>query len=98
MTEPHAKADLRLYLQDARDALLWKLDGLADYDVRRPMTPTGTNLLGRIKHVASDEFGHFAGTFGQPSGEPRRGSEHGPRAMTHICATPEVTPDQVLGL
>ena len=40
------KADLQRYLQIARDAVLWKLDGLSEYDIRRPMVPTGTNLLG----------------------------------------------------
>ena len=29
---------------------MWKLDGLSEYDIRRPMTPTGTNLLGLVKH------------------------------------------------
>ena len=51
------KADLHRYLQAARDALLWKLDGLSEYDIRRPMVPTGTNLLGLVKHVASVEAG-----------------------------------------
>jgi len=64
------KDDLRRYLQQARDALVWKLDGLSEYDVRRPMVPTGTNLLGLIKHVASVELGYFGDTFGRPSGEP----------------------------
>ena len=66
MTEPDAKADLLRYLQTARDAVLWKLDGLSDYDVRRPMTPTGTNLLGLVKHLASVEIGYFGDTFGRP--------------------------------
>ena len=70
MPNSDAKADAHRYLQIARDALLWKLDGLSDYDVRRPMTPTGTNLLGIVKHVASVEFGYFGETFGRPSGEP----------------------------
>lgn len=64
------KADLQRYLQAARDAMLWKLDGLSEYDVRRPMTPTGTNLLGMVKHLASVELGYFGETFGRPSGEP----------------------------
>lgn len=34
------KADLHRYLQAGRDALLWKLDGLSEYDIRRPMVPT----------------------------------------------------------
>jgi uncharacterized damage-inducible protein DinB len=60
------KEDLLRYLQDARDVLLWKLDGLSVYDVRRPMTPTGTNLLGIVKHVASVEAGYHGDTFGRP--------------------------------
>lgn len=63
------KADLRRYLQTARDALVWKLDGLSEYDVRRPMTPTGTNLLGLIKHLATVEISYFGDTFGRPFGE-----------------------------
>ncbi len=42
-----AKSNLHRYLGIARQALLWKLDGLSSYDVRRPLTPTGTNLLAR---------------------------------------------------
>jgi Protein of unknown function (DUF664) len=34
------------------DARTEKLDGLSEYDIRRPMVPTGTNLLGLIKHQA----------------------------------------------
>jgi len=70
MTEATLKADLVRYLQIARDALLWKLDGLAEYDVRRPITPTSTNLLGIVKHVASVEAGYLGDVFGRPFGEP----------------------------
>lgn len=70
MPEPDPKTSLHRYLQTAREALLWKLDGLSDYDVRRPMTPTGTNLLGLVKHVASVELGYFGDVFGRPSGVP----------------------------
>jgi uncharacterized damage-inducible protein DinB len=65
-----AKHDLHRYLQQGRDALLWKLEALSEYDVRRPMTPTGTNLLGLVKHVASMELGYFGDTFGRPSPVP----------------------------
>ncbi|WP_217554321.1 DinB family protein [Streptomyces sp. GbtcB6] len=66
MIEANPKADLLRYLQEARDALVWKLDGLSEYDVRRPLTPTGTNLLGLVKHVAGVELGYFGDTFGRP--------------------------------
>ncbi|HIW90772.1 MAG TPA: DinB family protein [Candidatus Corynebacterium avicola] len=54
------------YLQLNRDALLWKLEGLSEYDARRPLTPTGTNLAGLVKHVALLEIGYFGDTFGRP--------------------------------
>jgi uncharacterized damage-inducible protein DinB len=65
-----AKADLRRYLQAARDAMLWKLDGLGERDVRRPLTPTGTNLLGLVKHLAGVELGYFGASFGRPVESP----------------------------
>jgi uncharacterized damage-inducible protein DinB len=65
-----AKDTLIEYLQSARDAIVWKVEGLSEYDARRPMTPTGTNLLGLVKHLASVELGYFGDTFGRPSGVP----------------------------
>lgn len=62
------KTDLLKYLRARRADLLGKLDGLGEYDVRRPMTPTGTNLLGLVKHVSSVELGYFGEVFGRPSG------------------------------
>ncbi|HMG17809.1 MAG TPA: DUF664 domain-containing protein, partial [Gemmatimonadales bacterium] len=49
------KAALRHNLQSNRDALLWKLDGLGERDLRMPRTPTGTNLIGIVKHMANVE-------------------------------------------
>lgn len=66
MIETDAKADLLRYLQDGREALLWKLDGLSEYDIRRPLTTTGTNLLGLVKHITGVELGYFGDTFGRP--------------------------------
>jgi Protein of unknown function (DUF664) len=67
MTCPDPKADLSRYLQEGREALLWKLDGLAEYDIRRPLVPTGTNLLGLVKHATFVELGYFGDAFGRPS-------------------------------
>jgi hypothetical protein len=70
MTDSDTKAELRRYLQAGRDALVWKLDGLTEYDVRRPLVPTGTNLLGLVKHLAGIEAGYFGDVFGRPFDEP----------------------------
>jgi hypothetical protein len=65
MTSADLKADLHTYLQGARETLVWKLDGLGEYDIRRPLTSTGTNLLGLIKHSTGMEFLYFGLAFGQ---------------------------------
>src|SRR5690242_17869012 len=59
------KESLRVALQRHRDAVLWKLDGLDEEQVRRPMTPSGTHLLGLVKHLAAVEYGWFCETFGR---------------------------------
>lgn len=51
--EEAAKANLHDYLKHERQAVLAKLSGLSEYDVRRPLTITGTNLLGLVKHLAT---------------------------------------------
>ncbi len=55
MIDEFAKTSLHGRLRQDRKALLWKLDGLSEYDARRPLTVIGTNLLGLVKHVASVE-------------------------------------------
>jgi hypothetical protein len=45
--------------------ILWKLEGLGDADLRRPMVPSGTNLLGMVKHLAAVEYGWFCTQFGR---------------------------------
>jgi hypothetical protein len=66
MDDTTAKGILHHYLQQGREALLWKLDGMSEYDARRPLTPTGTNVLGLVKHLAYIEMGYFGPTFGRP--------------------------------
>lgn len=63
------KADLHRYLKVARQAVRWKLEGLSEYDVRRPLTPTATNLLGLVKHLATTEQGYFGDCMGRSFGE-----------------------------
>ena len=66
MDGPREPTALRHYLQAGRDALVWKLEGLSERDLRMPRTPTGTNLIGIVKHMANVEIGYFGDTFGRP--------------------------------
>ncbi|MFD5393707.1 DinB family protein [Streptomyces sp. NPDC127097] len=98
MNPSDAKADLRFYLQSARDALLWKLDGLSEYDIRRPLTPTGTNLLGMVKHVASVELGYLGDTFGRPAGEPLPWLEDGAETNADMWVTADESREYIVEL
>jgi hypothetical protein len=59
------KESLKVSLDRHRDTVLWKLEGLGDDDLRRSMVPSGTSLLGLVKHLAAVEYGWFCDTFGR---------------------------------
>jgi hypothetical protein len=98
MTQGNPKADLHDYLRDARKALLWKLEGLSDYDVRRPLVPTGTNLLGLVKHLSTVEWGHFGAAFDQPFEELLPWVEDDSEANADMWATADESRDRIVGL
>jgi hypothetical protein len=98
MTGFDAKVALLDYLQGARDTLLWKLDGLGEYDIRRPLTPTGTNLLGLVKHQASGELVYFCELLGRPHGEDLPWLREGADPDAGMWAGPDETKDSVTGL
>ncbi len=93
-TDP--KAHLTRYLQTAREAVLWKLDGLDEYEIRRPLTPTGTNLLGLVKHLASVEAGYFGATFGRPFPEPLPWYEEDAEPNADMWATADESRDHIV--
>lgn len=93
-----AKADLHRYLQAGREALIWKLDGLSEYDVRRPLVPTGTNLLGLVKHLAGVELGYFGDSFGRDYGEEIPWYDAGAEVNADMWATPDETSEEIVGL
>lgn len=95
MTGADPKADLHRYLQLAREALLWKLDGLSEYDIRRPLTPTGTNLLGLVKHLAGVELWYFGDAFGRPPAGPRPWSADDARNNADFWATADESRDKI---
>jgi uncharacterized damage-inducible protein DinB len=97
MADSDPKADLHRYLVVARDTLLWKLDGLGEYDVRRPLTPTGTNLLGIVKHVAVVASGYFGFVFERPLAETARWYED-EEPNLDMWATAEESRQDIVGL
>lgn len=85
-------------LRSSRESLLWKLEGHSEYDRRRPLTPTGTNLLGVLKHVGSEEYGYLGEVFGRPAPEQLACMTDG--SLWHggdMWATPSESTDFLIG-
>ncbi len=89
------KGALHGRLKVSREALVWKLDGLSEYDVRRPLTATGTNLLGLVKHLATVEAWYFGEVFGRPFPEPLGRWQDADDS--DLWASPDETREQIIG-
>jgi hypothetical protein len=59
------KALLSTQLRLVQQALIWKCEGLSDAELRRPMTKTGTNLIGIVKHLTGVTYGYLCSAFGR---------------------------------
>jgi Protein of unknown function (DUF664) len=92
-----AKEYLHDDLRQIREALVWKLDGLCEYDIRRPLTFTGTNLLGLVKHSATWEARYFGEVFGRPFPEPLSRWDDEAANGTDLWVTQDETREQIIG-
>lgn len=93
------KHELHAKLQIGRAAMVERLDGLGEYDMRRPMTPTGTSLLGLVKHLAGVEVTYFGDAFGRPSPEPLAWVDDGSVwDGADMWASPDESSDYLIGL
>ncbi|MFF1572400.1 DinB family protein [Leifsonia sp. NPDC058292] len=88
---------LHRYYRRNRDQLVAKLDGLGEYDIRRPLTGTGTNLLGLVKHVASVQLGYFGETFGRPADVDVPWFADDAELNADMWATPDESRELILG-
>jgi Protein of unknown function (DUF664) len=97
MIDEFAKEYLHDDLRWIREALVWKLDGLSEYDIRRPLTSTGTNLLGLVKHSATWEARYFGEVFGRPFPEPLPRWDDEAASGTDLWVTEDETREQIIG-
>src|SRR5579863_5454646 len=84
------------YLQTARDVVVWKLDGLSEYDIRRPLVTSGTNLLGIVKHLTYVELGYFGPVFSRPMGQPNLWFEDGVEDNADLFARADETREEIV--
>jgi hypothetical protein len=92
-----AKEYLHNDLRQIRAALHAKLDGLSEYDIRRPLTSTGTNLLGLVKHQAVSESRYFGLVFDRPCPEPVPAWDDEAADDTDFWARADETREDVIG-
>jgi uncharacterized damage-inducible protein DinB len=90
------RAELLKALQRSRAVVLAKVDGLSEYDRRRPLTPTGTNLLGLVKHLAGMEYGYLGEAFGRPPTERPSWFRDDPSTEIDMWATPDESSEYVV--
>lgn len=90
MIDDFAKDYLHSDLRDIRATMLSKLEGLSEYEVRRPLTATGTNLLGLIKHLSIYEAWYFGSIFERPAPEHLTNRGDGPGAEMWATADESV--------
>lgn len=98
VSAPGPKDVLHRYLTQGREAVLWKLEGVGEYDSRRPLTPTGTNLLGLVKHLAIVESGYFGEVFDRPFAETADWFESHPEPDADLWATADESREDIVGL
>ena len=92
------KGTLCGYLQRSRDTVLWKVEGVSERDLRMPMTSSGTNLLGLVKHLASTEAEYFGECLGQPWPEPMPWLSESAEPNADMWATADEAPEQIIEL
>ncbi len=97
MSERLAKEFLQGELRDLREVMVWKLDGVGEYDVRRPLTASGTNLLGLVKHLALWESRYFGEVFGRPFPEELPRWDDAGQLGLELWATEDETREEIVG-
>jgi uncharacterized damage-inducible protein DinB len=90
-------AELVARLRGLRETVLWKVDGVDEFDLRRPLTPSGTNLLGLVKHLAAVELDYFGDVFDRAPAIDRPWTDHEDE-NADMWATAEESVDEIVGL
>ena len=97
MIDEFAKGYLHDSLRWVRESLLTKIEGLSEYDVRRPLTHTGTNLLGLIKHLTITEARYLGEIFDRPYADPLPSfTDPGYANRDHLWVTEHESRTQIL--
>ena len=98
MDEEFERETLVRYFTRMFDDLVGKIDGLGEYDVRRPLTPTGTNLLGLVQHTGAVVLSYARLPWGRDLGREFMWEDTDEEPDIDLRVLPHVTRDEVLQL
>ncbi len=98
MDEELERETLTRWFTQQFDDLLSKIDGLAEYDARRPVTDTGTNLLGLVQHTSAVVLGYARLPWGRELGRELMWEDTEEEPDIDLRVLPDVTREQVLQL
>ncbi|WP_405057155.1 DinB family protein [Kribbella sp. NBC_01505] len=92
------KLELLESLRRSRAQVLAAVEGVSEYDRRRPMVASGTNLLGLVKHLAGEEHGYLGESLGHTPALRPTWFRDNPHDEQDLWATPEESTDYITGV
>jgi hypothetical protein len=98
VSEEFERETLTHYFTRSFDDLVSKVEGLDEYDARRPLTPSGTNLLGLVQHAGAVVLGYARLPWGRDLGRELMWEDTDDEPDIDLRVLPEVSRDEVLQL
>ena len=98
MSEEFDRETLQRYFTRSYDHLVGKVDGVSEYDARRPLTPTGTSLLGLVQHVGVVVLAYSRLPWGRELGRELMWEDTDDEPDLDLRVLPSVTREEVLQL
>jgi hypothetical protein len=98
VSEEFERETLTHYFTRSFDDLVSKVEGLDEYDARRPLTPSGTNLLGLVQHAGAVVLGYARLPWGRDLGRDLLWEDTDDEPDIDLRVLPTVTRDEVLRL
>ncbi|MFI5728608.1 DinB family protein [Kribbella sp. NPDC051587] len=92
------KLELLESLRRSRAEVLAAVEGVSEYDRRRPMVASGTNLLGLVKHLAGEEHGYLGESLGRTPALRPTWFRDNPYDEQDLWATPDESTDYITGV
>ncbi len=92
------KSRLVRRVQRELESMVSKAEGISEYDARRPLVPSGSNILGILQHTSAVVLGYMTECFGQDAGWELPFFAPGAEDGADMWVAVDVPREHVLGL